>query len=216
MNANHHHRSRNNLVKSNSYHGGGQYHRHTWADAPQHSNTVVPPTKRISRATTMSTIMEKQHLPHSTISPSPSQPNHSNKKRNSSSSNRISALNLTDDDIPLALLAYKKGYTSMPPTNSNMKPITHRPSPHIHRNLSQSSNASMVKTKRPQPTSTSNERRKHRVPYQIKTNTDSSTSQSSTVVATPTIEKEPSEKKPAIKKKWFSSLRKLLSLPSKK
>ncbi|KAI8639419.1 hypothetical protein BD408DRAFT_421430 [Parasitella parasitica] len=216
MNANHHHRSRANIVKSNSYHGSGQFYRHTWTDAPQQSNMVSPPIKRISRATTMSTIMEKQHSPHGTTSPTPSPQNHRNKKRNSSSSNRISALGLTDDDIPLALLAYKKGYTSMPPTNSNTTSKADRPSPHIRRNLSQSSDASMVKTKRPQPTPTSNKRKQNRIPYQIKTNTDSSTSQSSTVIATPTIEKESSEKKPAIKKKWFSSLRKLLSLPSKK
>ncbi|KAL9546485.1 hypothetical protein MBANPS3_006641 [Mucor bainieri] len=228
MISNYHH-SRNNLVKSNSYHGNnGQYHRQSLVDnMTQQGNMVLPPMNRISRASTMSTIMEKQHSSR-TITPPPQQNNRNKKRHSSSSSNRISAMNLMEDDIPLALLAYKKGYTSMSPQLSNTS-TSDRP-------LSSSmiQNASLVKKKRLQrvasssppppssaPAQPAHRRKKRPVPYQLKTNTDSSTSQSSTVVATPTIEQQDphltkQKTKMSFNKKWLSSLRKLLSTSSKK
>ena len=143
--------SRNNLIKSNSYHGNVSYHRKSLVDTSQPNNMVLPPPmNRISRASTMSTIMEKQHSPR-TITPPPQQ-NNRNKKRNSSSSNRISALNLMEDDIPLALLAYKKGYTNMSPSNSSTSNIDNNSRPNsssnIHSTHSQSSDKSLVKKKK--------------------------------------------------------------------
>ncbi|KAL9547771.1 hypothetical protein PS6_006959 [Mucor atramentarius] len=222
MISNYHH-SRNNLVKSNSYHGNSaHHHRRSLVDnTAQHGNMILPPMNRISRASTMSTIMEKQHSPR-TITPPPQQNNRNKKRHSSSSSNRISAMNLMEDDIPLALLAYKKGYTNMSPTMSNTSTID-RPlsSSMIQSNHSQSSDASLVKktkhhrqaslssTSPPPPAQPASKRKKKPVPYQLKTNTESSTSQSSTVVATPTIEQPKLTKqktKMPFKKKWLSSL----------
>ncbi|OAD04869.1 hypothetical protein MUCCIDRAFT_155743 [Mucor lusitanicus CBS 277.49] len=184
----------------------------------------------------MSTILEKQH-PSRTITPPPQQTHRNKKRHSSSSSNRISAMNLMEDDIPLALLAYKKGYTSMSPQLNNTS-TTNRPlsGSMIQRNHSQSSDASLVKKKKhqqrvssssPPPPSSSpaqpatHKRNKKPMPYQLNTNTDSSTSQSSTVVATPTIEQQDphltkQKTKMSFSKKWLSSLRKLLSTSSKK
>ncbi|KAG2197812.1 hypothetical protein INT46_011383 [Mucor plumbeus] len=223
--------SRNNLVKSNSYHGNVPYHRKSLADTSQPNYMVLPsPMNRISRASTMSTIMEKQHPPR-TITPPPQQ-NNRNKKRNSSNSNRISASNLMEDDIPLALLAYKKGYTNMSPSNSSTANVDNSSRPlsssNIHSTHSQLSDKLLVKKKKhrqqqqqlhqQQPPT---KRKKKHVPYQIKTNTESNTSQSSTVVSTPTIiekKEQPRKKKKkmSFNKNWFSSLRKLLSISSKK
>ncbi|KAK4518983.1 uncharacterized protein ATC70_009210 [Mucor velutinosus] len=233
------HLSRNNLVKSNSYHGNnGQYHRKSLVDnTAQQGSMMLPPMSRISRASTMSTIMEKQHLSR-TLTPPPQQNKRNKKRHSSSSSNRISAMNLMEDDIPLALLAYKKGYTSMSPqlssTSTSDRPLS---SSMIQSNYNQPSDASLVRKKKHHRVSSSSpppslspssspaqpvhKRKKKPVPYQLKTNTDSSTSQSSTVVATPTIEQQDPHltkqtTKMSFKKKWLSSLRKVFSTSPKK